>query len=193
MSIIVAVKKNNKIAIGSDSQFNTGSLKKSSEYVVNSEKIFNVGSSFIGLTGWSATSLAAEHLFEKHKGKLNFDNRISIFETLLKMHELLKDEYYFKTKEDDDEQPVESNQIFGLIINPNGIFGISSYREVIEYRKFWAIGSGRSIALGALYACYNTYNQAEKIADTGIKAACEFNDACGLPAKIFEVDLNKTV
>ena len=75
MSVIVAVKKNNKIAIGSDSQFNVGSLIKSKEYVVDNEKIIKVGSSYIGLTGWGATCLAAEHMFLNHRDKFNFEKK----------------------------------------------------------------------------------------------------------------------
>lgn len=191
MSVIVAVIKKNKIAIGADSQFNAGSLKKSSKYVVSSDKIIRVGSSYIGLTGWGATCLVAEHLFLKHKDKLNFKDRFSIFESLLNIHELLKEDYFIETNDDIDDQPVESNQIDGLIINENGIFSITNYRQVIEYGKFWAIGSGRSYALGAMFGCYDQFDDPKKIAEIGVPAACEFDDGCGLPSKIYGKSLDK--
>ena len=40
------------------------------------------------------------------------------------------------------------------VTNEHGIFGIYSMREVFEYTKFWAAGSGRDVALGAMYALY---------------------------------------
>ena len=42
-----------------------------------------------------------------------------------------------------------------LIANASGIFGVYSYREVFEFDRFWGIGSGRSFALGAMYAVYD--------------------------------------
>ena len=56
-------------------------------------------------------------------------------------------------KEEEDD-PYESTQITALIANEHGIFGVYSMREVFEYTRFWAVGSGREFALGAMHALY---------------------------------------
>ena len=189
MSIVAAAVKNGKIAIAADSQVNFGSLTASSKYMVGEHKIFKIQDSFIGLVGWSATCLATQHLFNKHQDKLDFKDRYSIFESLLKIQKILKDDYFFETREDDDDQPVESNQIDGLIINSSGLFKISSYRDVTEYSKFWAVGAGRPYALGAMFASFDSLENAKDIAESGAHAASEFSDSCGLPLQVFELDL----
>ena len=40
-------------------------------------------------------------------------------------------------------------------------------REVYEYTRFWAIGSGRDYALGAMYAAWNTLDTAAAVAQLG--------------------------
>ncbi len=65
-------------------------------------------------------------------------------------------------------------------------------REVFEFARFWAIGSGTEFALGAMFAVYETLTDATEIAEAGVKAACEFNDACGLPLETHSVILSET-
>jgi len=117
--------------------------------------------------------------------KLN--SRWEIFEMLLAVHEKLKDDYFIDTSEDSD-QPVESNQLDGIVINANGIFSFGSYREVHQWDTFWALGSGRRLALGAMHALYETDATAQEISEAGVKAAAEFDDGCNLPLKTVVLD-----
>ena len=73
-----------------------------------------------------------------------------MFDTFLKLHPKLKESFFLNTKEEDAD-PYESSQFTVLVANPTGIFGVYSYREVFEFDRFWAIGSGRAFALGAMY------------------------------------------
>ncbi len=58
--------------------------------------------------------------------------------------------------DEEEDDPYESSQITALLANPNGIFfGVYSLREVYEYERFWAIGSGADYALGAMQAVYD--------------------------------------
>ena len=66
-------------------------------------------------------------------------------------------------------------------MNKHGLFEISSYREVNEYKTFWAIGSGKRIALGAMHALYESKATAKQIVEAGVRAAAEYDDGCGLP------------
>ena len=79
-----------------------------------------------------------------------------------------------------------------MIANPNGIFGLSSYRFVQEFSKFYANGSGSVYALGALFAVYNDENKTgEEIAHLGVTAGTEFDDASGLPITSYTFKLNQ--
>lgn len=182
MSIVCAVKKNHEIAISADSLTTYGSLRASARHLKNSGKLYRVNGSVIGLVGWSAISDIVEHLILQDKKMFRLDGRMEIMSTLLALHERMKDDYYLKTFEDRD-QPVESIQLQALVANRNGLFEINSYREVNEYLTFWAMGSGKRIALGAMHALYEHDVSARTIAEAGVRAATEFDDACGLPLK----------
>ncbi|MEP6924973.1 MAG: MFS transporter [Pyrinomonadaceae bacterium] len=140
------------------------------------------------MVGATAHDNVFGHLIEKGEVNLSFDNKENIFDTYLKLHSILKEKYFLKTEERDDDE-YESSRIDGLIANPNGIFGMYSLREVYEFEKFWAIGSGENYALGSLFSTYDLFDDPEQIAEIAIKAACEFDDGCGLPLEIHSVIL----
>jgi ATP-dependent HslUV protease subunit HslV len=190
MSTIVAVRKGNKAVIASDSLFTQGSLKVSPRIKVNHNKIFKVKDSYVGFTGWSAMSNIFEDIVEKYPKNLDFRSKKHIFQTFLFLHAKLKKEYFIETKERDD-QPVESSQWDCVILSPSGIFSVQSYREVMECQRFWAEGSGLRLALGAMHATYDMYDDSEKIARAGIDAASEFDDATALPAMVYTLALGK--
>lgn len=189
MTVITAAIKHGKVSISSDSQLNFGSLKVHANYIKDRKKLFPVNNGVIGVTGWSATSQILEYLIQTNPKNLKLGSRWEIFETLLSLQEELKDHYFIETREDRD-QPVESNQLDGLIINANGIFQFGSYREVHQYEQFWAVGSGRRFALGAMHALYETDATAQQISEAGVKAGAEFDDGCNLPLKTYVLDLD---
>jgi len=182
MSIVCAARKNGEIAISGDSLTNYGSLRASSSYVANSSKLYRVNGSVIGLVGWCAISTVLEHLMQQEKKLFRFGNRMEILTTLLELHQKMKRDYFLQSY-DDRDQPVESTQMHALIVNANGLFEVSSYRSVIEYKTFWAVGSGRRFALGAMHAVYAARKSARTIAEAGVRAAAEFDDGCSLPLR----------
>jgi ATP-dependent HslUV protease subunit HslV len=190
MSIIVAVKKAGKIVIAADTLYRFGNMKVTPTYISKRSKIMRFGDSYIGLTGASATDNVLQHLFEKHKKQISFENKEKIFETYLKIHPILKEEYFLNASAA-DEDTYEPSKIEGLIANPNGIFAIYDRREVYELEKFWAIGSGEDFALGSLFATYEMFDEPEKIAELAVKASCEFDDGCALPFEIYSIDVSK--
>ncbi len=107
----------------------------------------------------------------------------NIFDTLRKLHPVLKDQHFLNPKEEDDD-PYESTQITALIANEHGIFGVYSMREVFEYTQFWAVGSGREFALGAMHALYPRLKTAEAIARAGIDAGATFDRNSSMPMSL---------
>lgn len=181
MSIVCAAKKNGVIAISSDTQSSFGSLAVSTKHMKSSNKLYPVNGSIIGIVGWHAISDMVQHLILNEKKMFQLNNRMEIFSTLIALHGKMKSDYFLETDDDEDDQPVESNQLDALIVNKHGLFEISRYREVNEYHTFWAIGSGRRLALGAMHALYETKATAKQIVEAGVAAAAEFDDGCGLP------------
>lgn len=189
MSIIVVVRKGNEAAIAADTLQCDDSLQLTSRYVRNHEKIVRVGETLIGLAGWAASQDIFESLVRNHSDELRFGDRAEVFETTRRIHAILKADYHIDTQEEKD-QPVESSQMSLLIANPHGLFEVDSYRTVSEYERFWALGSGRGLALGAMYTVYDRLDHAADIAEVGVEAACEFDDGCGLPATMHTVRLD---
>ena len=188
MSTIVVVKKAGKACIAADSLTSFGDLRLGSEYDVGYDKILVSGDSHIGIVGSAAHQLVIESLLNEKKVKTDFSSRASVFETFRAIHPVLKEKYYLNSKDEDDD-PYESSHIDALIVSPHGIYGVHSLREVSEYTKFWAIGSGSEYALGAMYAVYDIYDTAEEIAAAGVKAGAEFNTATAMPMTSYVADL----
>jgi len=182
MTTCVVVKKNNEIAIASDSLVTFGDTRLSHEYEANN-KIFQVGESYIALAGTAAHFPVMRKLLSAMAEECKLDNRDQVFETFSKVHEILKEKYFLNTKEDDDD-PYESSQLTSLIANPYGIFGVYSYREVFCFERFWGIGSGRSFALGAMHAAYTRVDSAREVAQAGVEAGAEFDKSSAAPFRV---------
>lgn len=199
MSTVVVVKKAGKICIAADSLTSFGDLKLSADYDAAHDKILHVENNYLGIVGSAAHQLVLESVFARKKSigkksnnklKIDFSSRPGIFETFRTIHPVLKENYFLNAKDEDDD-PYESTQLDALIASPSGIFGIHSLREVTEYRKFWAIGSGAEYALGAMFALYDKAASAEEIAHTGVAAGAEFNNASALPLSSYVIDVQK--
>lgn len=195
MSTVVVAKKAGKICIAADSLTSFGDLKLSSYYDAAHDKIIRHDENYLGVVGSAAHQLVLESLFASKKVidkkiNLDFSSRLSIFESFRTLHPILKEKYFLNSKDEDDD-PYESTQIDALIANPFGIFGVHSLREVTEYNKFWAIGSGAEYALGAMFAVYDTAASAEEVAEAGVAAGSEFNNASSMPLSSYVIDLQQ--
>lgn len=188
MSTIVVVKKAGKACIAADSLTSFGDLRLGSNYDAAFDKILTSQGNHIGIVGSAAHQLVMESLLADKDVEIDFSSRMAIFETFRALHPLLKEKYFLNAKDEDDD-PYESTQIDALITSPQGIFGVHSLREVTEYTKFWAIGSGSEYALGAMFAVYDKFDTAEEIAAAGVKAGAEFNNASAMPLSSYVTDL----
>ncbi len=63
-------------------------------------------------------------------------------------------------------------------------------REVFEYTQFWAAGSGREFALGAMNARYTQLKTAEAVAKAGVEAGATFDKNSALPLTIYAMPLS---
>lgn len=186
MTTIVAVKKDGVISIAADSQSTFGDTRLAALDDARWNKIFQHGDNYFAICGSAAHDLVLQSALKKIK-KLDFSNRAAIFESFRKLHGKLKDDFFLKTEEEEDDA-YESSQMTVLIANAHGIFGVYSLREVYEFERFWAIGSGRDYAIGAMSAIYDQSN-ANEIAKVGVETGCMFDVASSLPMTTYSVEV----
>jgi len=192
MTTIAVVRKNGYCAIAADTLTKWGTGKESAAYVANNTKIVKVGDSYIAGSGTATFKLILRDYFAQRGVPARFDSAINLFKTWQAFHAALKERYYLVSVGDKDDT-IESSKFDVLIANSNGIFGVGAHRTVQEYRKFYAIGTGTDLALGAMYGVYdNPRLSAEQVARLAIEAAAEFDDATGLPVVSHAVKLKKS-
>jgi ATP-dependent protease HslVU (ClpYQ) peptidase subunit len=187
MTTIVVVRKGDSAVIAADALTTFGTTRLAPAYDRHPQKITRYGDSFIGVAGSAAHQLVLENLLMRTAG-LDFHGRAAIYESFRKLHPMLKDEAFLNPKEEEDD-PYESSQMTVMIANPAGIYAVYSMREVFEFDRFWAIGSGRDFALGAMYVLYANTKTAAAIAEAGVIAGAEFDTGTSEPVTLHEVEL----
>ena len=187
MTTIVVVRKGDSAVIAADSLTTFGTTRLAPAYDRFPEKITGYGDSFLGVAGSAAHQLVLENLLARTPN-LDFHGKAAIYDSFRKLHPILKDEAFLNPKEEDDD-PYESSQMTVMVANPTGIFAVYSMREVFEFDRFWAIGSGRDFALGAMYSLYGKTKTAAAIAEAGVAAGAEFDTGTSEPITLHEVKL----
>jgi ATP-dependent HslUV protease, peptidase subunit HslV len=194
MTTIVVVKKGGLAVIAGDTLTTFGATRLGSAHDAAPEKILKHNGTFFGIAGSAAHQMVLESILTNHEKakEFKFNGRHEIYESFRKIHPILKEEAYLNPKEEEDD-PYESSQLTAMVVNASGIFGVYSMREVFEFDRFWAIGSGRDFALGAMYAVYDNKKTAKQIAEIGVMAGCEYDTGTGLPMNIESVTLAKSL
>ena len=187
MTTIVVVRKATAAVIAADSLTTFGTTRLAPAYDRDPHKVVAYRDSFIGVAGSAAHQLVLENLLLRNPD-LDLGGKAAIYESFGKLHPLLKDEAFLNPQEEDDD-PYESSQMTLMIVNPSGIFAVYSMREVFEFDRFWAIGSGRDFALGAMYTIYDKAKTVAAIAQAGVMAGAEFDTGTAEPITLHEVRL----
>ncbi len=190
MSIALVVQKGSQVCIAADTQSNWGSLIQSNRYSENASKIQVLNGSYVAVTGAGAHKMVLRHFFQKHSDKLDLTSAESIFSSWLILHSHLTDDYHLNAGTGNDDT-YEPSKITALIANQTGMYIVASWRSVDRLKRFWAIGSGQEYALGAMHAVYDDCHDVREIANVGLNAAIEFDDACGNPIDLYTVDLER--
>ena len=188
MTTIAIARKGSQVAIASDSLVTFGDTRLAHGYEAN-DKVFRIGDSWVGMAGTTAHfPVLRKALGGLPPEELKLHSRDEAFDTFLKLHPKLKEHYFLNTKEEDAD-PYESSQFTVMIANASGIFGVYSYREVFEFDRFWAIGSGRHFALGAMLAVWDKARNAREVVEAGVRAGCEFDKNSAGPVKVHTMKL----
>ncbi len=191
MSTIVVARKGRTACIAADTLTTFGDIRLDHSLDCHHSKIQTFGKTHMGIVGSAAHTLVAERAFNDKAVKADFSTRDTTFDTLIRLHPVLKENYFLNAK-DAEEDPYETSQIDSVFINANGIFAMFSLREVYEYTRFWAVGSGACYALGAMHAVYDRYKSAKDIAMAGAEAGAMFDTSSQLPLTFKTVKLHQT-
>jgi ATP-dependent HslUV protease, peptidase subunit HslV len=183
MSTVVVARVGGTVAMGCDSLVTFGETRLPAGYEAN-DKWFRIDGSLVGTVGSVAhVAVLREALAALPAAERELRSRAGLFRTFTRLHPQLKERFFLNTKEHDSD-PYESSQFSIVIAGTAGIFGVESYREVFEFERFWAIGSGRRFALGAMWAAQGRARSAREVALAGVQAGCEFDTHSAGPARV---------
>jgi ATP-dependent protease HslVU (ClpYQ) peptidase subunit len=191
VSIIVAVKKSNRIALAADSQSNFGSHKFPPDNH-KAEKIREIGGSLVAFSGWGLyENILDDYLAGKKTARL--DDKTAIFTFFRAFWKQLREKYSFVNDQckDANDSPFGDLDSSFLIVNRNGIFDVSSNMTISHFEKYNAIGSGAEFALGALHALYDGEMDAAALARSGVETGMAFSVYCGGEITVREVSVDK--
>jgi ATP-dependent protease HslVU (ClpYQ) peptidase subunit len=184
MTILVAVKKNDRVFLGADRITTFGN-----EYftdLVDGSKIIKLKHAYFATSGYTLLDNIIEHLHvSKHKMMDNtFRTRAEVFSFFLELYAELKKSY---TLVDTGKDTYAAIYNVFLIVTPQDIYGVSNNLSVHEYDRYAAHGAGADYALGCLYGIYDTIDDGFELARLALEAACHFSIYCKEPLDIIEV------
>jgi ATP-dependent protease HslVU (ClpYQ) peptidase subunit len=187
MTTIVVVRKGDTAVIAADSLTTFGTTRLAPAYDRHPEKITKYGDSYLGVAGSAAHQLVLENLLARAKD-LDFHGKAR---DLRQLPEAAPDAEGRGVPQSQGGRGrslrVEPDD--GDDRQPHGIFAVYSMREVFEFDRFWAIGSGRDFALGAMYVLYDKAKAPAAVATAGVHAGAEFDTGTSEPVHLFEVKL----
>ena len=187
MSIAVAVRKDTNIVLATDSQTNLGSERVPAENL-SGPKYMQIGDAYMAATGWTLYSNILADVLGRRRAPPRLDSEVNIFKFFTRLWEDLHERYNFvKDQADDADSPFGSLDSTFLVVCARGIFGVASDLSVLRYERYFAIGSGAPIALGAVHAQYELERDAETIARGAALAAIDHDVYCGPPVHVAAV------
>lgn len=193
MTTVVVVRKRGVACIAADALTTFGEQKLPPGYDRHSDKIQPIAEGAMVVVGSAAHAPVLESVLAEGRVRVDLRDRGAIFESFRALHAELKERYFLNPREEDgDKDPYESTRMDVLIASPHGIFGIYALREVYDYRRFWAAGSGAEYALGAMHAVWDRVDDAAEIARLGVAAGAEFDSGSGLPLTLQRFALHES-
>ena len=182
MSVAVALSKQGQIALATDSQTSFGAERVPPENK-SEVKYMKVGAAYIASTGWTLYSNILRDVLRRRKGVPRLDDEDRIFTFFNELWHVLHKRYSFVNDQADegDSGPFGSLDSSFMVVGSRGIFSVSSDLSVTRFERYFAIGSGAQVALGAMHARYAGDETAGDIVGAAVEAAIAHDIYCGLP------------
>jgi ATP-dependent protease HslVU (ClpYQ) peptidase subunit len=186
MSVVVAVEKVARIALGSDSMTSVGSTRCVS--AVGPPKVLRVGPYYIGSAGLAVyRNVLADYLASGKPPLLR--DETEVFRFFVRFWRDLGKRYHFVENQSyrDSPSPFANLDAEFLVAGPHGIFRVKEILSVLRFDKFCAIGSGSPHAEGALHVLYDIGGAPTEIARRAVEAALAFDAASCGPVQVVEL------
>ena len=189
MSVAVAVLKGRSLALATDSMIHFGGEKVPTDNLAD-RKMRRIGPAWLAATGWSLYSNILDDWLGGRKRMPSLASSPAVFRFFNDLWGQLHDRYSFvKDQPDDHDSPFGDLDSTFLVASPGGLFHVASDLSVTEFRRYFAIGSGAAIAMGAVHALWETELTAEQIAGRAAAAAVDLDLYCGAPINVETVRL----
>ena len=179
MSVIVAIRKENKIVMAADTLTTFGDSEVMPQENARTPKVGRIGDSLIGGAGWAVyDDILNDFLATRPTPDLSSSRKIFTF--FLEFWKALHEHYTFVNDQATQAcSPVGDLDSTFLIANAGGIFTVASDLGVTPLNRYYAIGSGGEYAIGVLYTLYERSDDISELATDAVKAAIAMNLQCG--------------
>lgn len=190
MSTVLGVVKNGVTIIGADTQATTGNglmitgnvSKQFSKIVKATDNVY------VGVVGAAISVVTLEKFFMENKvSEALFSSKIEIFNLWMLLHSFLKDCCGLVSKPIHEDLAYEDSCTDCLIVAKSGIYSVTGDRFVQSYSKFWSLGSGSELAIGAMNALYDKLENPIDIARQALIAAAKFDSSTSKPFHFKEI------
>lgn len=191
MSVAVAVQKGDEVVLACDSQTSFGAERVPPENRVE-VKYMKVGNAYVASTGWTLYTNILRDVLKRRRNAPRLDGEDAIFRFFNELWRQLHERYSFVNDQADDADgsPFGNLDSSFIVVSPQGLFSVSTDLSVARFDRYFAIGSGAPVALGALHALYAGSSAAGHIAEAAVAAAIAHDIYCGPPVNTVNVRLS---
>ena len=186
MSTIVAVEKDGRVALATDTLVTVGST--ASPNAITLPKVVRADSALIGTAGLSVYySLLREFFAGEERG--GFTDEAEILRAFVAFWNFMREEYHFVNDQsaDDDTTPFVDMEAEFIVASASGLFHVREILSVTRHQRFCAIGSGAGHAEGAASVLYEQNLSAQDIAHAAVDVAMKFDRASGGEVIVYEL------
>ncbi len=189
MSVIVAIRKENRVVMAADTLTSFGDSEHMPQENARTSKVGRIGDSLVGGAGWAVyDDILNDFLATRPTPDVSSSRKIFTF--FLTFWRALHDQYTFV-----NDQAASTSTPFGdldstfLIANAGGIFTVASDLGVTPLNQYYAIGSGGEYAIGVLYTLYNRTENIAELATDAVNAAIAMNLQCGGSVDVLQLTI----
>lgn len=169
MTVIVAGVIRNRVVIGADTR--TTLDDDATLANIKESKLVRFKNGFV--VGAAGLGAVTETLWTLANQDIKITNRASVLAFVKK---------FWQTFDEIEENPDKTAEM--LICTKSNIFHALNKSGVAEMNGFWAVGTGKPYALGALECCYgdvSTIGDLERAIKRAMTIACKYQSDCGEP------------
>ena len=178
MTIVVAVRKKNRIVMAADTMTSRGNERMPLE---NGEfsKVVRVGGVLIGGAGWTIYDTILRDYLKRARA-VRLSSEAEIYRFFVRFWRALRRQYtYVNDQPADDKRPFADLDADFVIAGKRGIFEVGPDMAVVRCERYIAIGSGAHYALGALHALWERIEDPIELATRACETAICFDVHCG--------------